>query len=488
MFDPVAARADATPERTAVADAAGDTAWSYAELDAAVGATAGRLAASVSPGDHVGTVLATRPAFVRVAFAAWRLGTTLVPLSDRLTAAELAVRRRTADIDCLVHGEATAGAVGEAAGDATTVAVERDEPPAASDAPPAASRSPGDTCLLVFTSGTTGDPKAVRHTPRTLAWSAVASAFRLGVSPTDRWFDPLSVAHMGGLAPLLRSTLYGTGVVLQRGFDPEGALDAMAARNCTGVSLVPTMLSDLLDAGDLPDLRFVLLGGAPTPPELVERCERRGVPVHPTYGATETASQVATATPQEAFADPGTVGRPLFGTGVAVVDETGDGVPAGETGELLVSGPTVSPGYYGAPEATEAAFDADGFHTGDLGYRDEAGRLHVGGRRDDRILTGGETVDPAEVEAALTSHPAVRAVAVVGLPDERWGERVAALVVAEGVDAETLRAHCRERLAGFKLPRTVGVAAELPRTASGTVDRQRVRERLRASGESPEEW
>jgi O-succinylbenzoic acid--CoA ligase len=196
---------------------------------------------------------------------------------------------------------------------------------------------------------------------------------------------------------------------------------------------------------------------------------------------TETASQIATATPEQVVAHEGTVGQPLVNTTVTVVDEDGEPVPPGGAGEIVVAGPTVTPGYLD-PEVTEAAFGPQGLHTGDVGSRDEDGRLWVHNRKDDRIVTGGENVDPGEVVAVLRDHPRIREAAVVGLDDSEWGERVAALVVpTEGrsLSADEIDTHCRERLAGFKCPRTVAFAEELPRTASGTVDREGVRERLR---------
>jgi O-succinylbenzoic acid--CoA ligase len=245
------------------------------------------------------------------------------------------------------------------------------------------------------------------------------------------------------------------------------------------------MLVRLLDAGWTPpaSLRFVLLGGAPASEELLERALDRGVPVYPTYGATETASQVATATPADVRAHPETVGRPLRRTDVSVLDADGSAASTGERGEVVVSGPTVTPGYLDSDQ-TAAAFDDAGFHTGDVGYRDEAGRLWVVGRLDDRIVTGGENVHPADVADALTALPGVADAAVVGLPDEEWGERVATLVVpvdrTDPPTAEALRSALRGEIADFAVPKTVAVADELPRTASGTVDRAAVRERLEA--------
>ncbi|WP_157971750.1 class I adenylate-forming enzyme family protein, partial [Halorussus litoreus] len=378
------------------------------------------------------------------------------------------------------------------------------EPAAASPATDGAATGPSfpaewsrsDTQALLFTSGTTGDPKAVELTTGNFLASATASAFRLGVTPDDRWLLCLSMYHMGGLSVVLRSALYGTTVVLQEGFDAGAAVDAIAKYEVTGVSLVPTMLRRMLDVSDgasddaandtgLADsLRFVLLGGAPTPDDLLARCESSGVPVHPTYGMTETTSQIATARPHEAFAHRGTVGRPLLWTDVTVVGDDGSPVEPGEIGELAVSGPTVMAGYYGNPDATADAFGEYGLRTGDVGYRDEDGRLWVLNRREDRIVTGGENVHPGKVVEALREHPDVRDAAVVGLDDDEWGERIGALVVPESgasVSEKAVVDHCQGRLAGFERPRTVAFADELPRTASGTVEREAVREILRKS-------
>ena len=348
----------------------------------------------------------------------------------------------------------------------------------------------GDTLVMLFTSGSTGSPKLVPLSMGNVLASATASAFRLGVLPDDRYLATLSLHHTGGVMPLYRATLYGTSVVLRESFDAGGAVDDIRRYDVTGVSLVPTMLSRMLDArGTLPgSLRAVLLGGAPVPDSLIERCRDFSVPVHPTWGMTEAASQIATARPREAFDRLGTVGRPLLWTDVTVRDEDGTELPRGETGELVVSGPSIAAGYYGDAAATAAALTDDGaLRTGDVGYRDDDGYVYVLNRLDDRIISGGENVDPGEVAATIREHPAVDDVAVTGLPDDEWGERVAALVVPvepaasdadDPLTAATVESFCREHLAGFKIPRTVAFAEELPRTVSGTVERPAVRDLL----------
>ena len=496
MRDWLATRADATPGATALAAAADvDEATTYADLDERVEVLAGRLAATgVGVDDTLAVCAGTREEFLVLAHAAQRLGAVLVPLNDRLTAGELRERLGRVEPAAVVCEGDTEPVVLEATRDgdvdgATDASVLTLDDPAAgaerlTDVRPEPFDLPewelDDPLVVMFTSGTTGDPDGVVLTLGNVLASATASAFRLGVVPDDCWHVPLPMYHMGGLAPVYRSVLYGTSLSVQRGFDPATTLAALREADATAVSLVPTMLERLLDEGTLPDLRFVLLGGAACPPALLERAQDRGVPVAPTYGMTEAASQIATARPEEARTNPESVGNPVMFADVTVVDDAGAVCEPGERGELVVSGPMVTPGYLDESRTAEA-FSPRGLRTGDVGHRDEAGRLYVHGRADDRIVTGGENVDPAEVGDALRSHPAVADCAVVGLPDEEWGERVAALVVrgdASGVAAEALRDHCRERLAGYKLPRTIGFADELPRTASGTVDRSAVRDRL----------
>ncbi|WP_458190020.1 o-succinylbenzoate--CoA ligase [Haladaptatus sp. NG-WS-4] len=485
--DWLAHRAAISPEKVAIVEATDGTEWTYAELDVAVDETARKLAGlGLRAGDHLGVLMETRMAAVRLIHAAMRLGCVLVPLNVRLATPELGRQVTATDLSALVCERETESVAHEAASDVPVVSVDSPDWTTLGERERSdfttAEWAHDDPLVMLFTSGTTGNPKPVVLTMGNLLASATASAFRLGVLHDDRWHLCLSTYHMGGLAPLLRSTLYGTAVVVQEGYDPGETLASLHEYEATGISLVPTMLRRLLDSGDLPDsLRFVLLGGAPARDDLLAECVTRDVPVFPTYGMTETASQVATARPDEAFAHVGTVGRPLLFTRVTVVGDDGTPVPAGEPGELVVSGPTVMAGYYGNADTTDEAFGEYGLRTGDVGYRDDGGRIWVLNRRDDRIVTGGENVHPGEVVDVLRDHPEIREAAVVGIEDEAWGERVGALVVPKSdatVTLESVRAFCEGRLAGYKHPRVVETAAELPRTASGTIDRDAVRERL----------
>ncbi|GCF12277.1 2-succinylbenzoate-CoA ligase [Haloarcula mannanilytica] len=488
--DLVTHRADATPDRMAMIAADSGNAVTYRKLDTAVDSVAADLDRRREASDAtVATLLPTRPAVGTLLFAAMRLGATLAPLNVELDAATLRTQLSTVEADLLVCGDNTAELAAETA-PCPVVSVDRDLSGAvATDRAPAdvsadvtpAALSHDDTQLVIFTSGTTSDPKGVRLTVRNLVASAVASSYRLGVLPDDRWLVCLPTYHMGGLAPFVRSALYGTGVVVQRSFDADATQDVISNRSVTGVSLVPTMLSRLIEAGWEPptSLRFVLLGGGPASEDLIERCRERGIPVCPTYGMTETASQIATARPETAFEHAGTVGQPLVCTDVTVVAD-GDPCDPGERGEIVVDGPTVTPGYL---NSDGEAFGDYGFRTGDIGYRDGDGRLWIEGRVDDQIVTGGENVDASTVAATIRDHPAVDDAAVVGLSDDEWGQRVAALVVGD-VTPETVREHCDDRLAAYEVPKTVRVVDGLPRTASGTVDREAVRSLLSEAGDS----
>lgn len=491
LTDLVSRRAETAPDRTALISAETGQSWTYRELSEGPvdSLAAGIQGGGLVPGDHLGVLLEPGARMAQLVHAAARAGVVFVPLSPDAPPEVLVERCQVADVSAVVCGPETERLAVRAfdgpvltVGDQGSRVVETLWDLGSDGATPYRWER-REVQWLVFTSGTLGDPQAVQLTLGNLIASATASAFRLGVSPDDRWLICLPMHHVSGLAPLVRSALYGTAAAVQSGFDVNETAAALTACQGTAISLVPTMLTRLLDSNWTPPkfLRFILLGGAPTPNHLIERCESVGVPINPTYGTTETATQVATAQQREAFEYSGTVGRPLIGVEVSMVDEEYQLLPTGETGELVINGPMVSPGYYDDGGETAWRFDELGFHTRDQGYRDEAGRLWVVGRADDAIITGGETVQPGEVEAAIRSHPAVKDVAVVGLNDEEWGQVVAVLVSTpsgETVGETTLLSHCRERLEPFAVPKVIEVTDELPRTVSGTVDREAVRNRV----------
>jgi O-succinylbenzoic acid--CoA ligase len=502
MRDWLAHRTASTPDSEALVAAGSGRTWSYEELDTAAEAMAGSLAAlGLEAGDHLGVFVGPRIEYVTLVHAAMRLGIRLVPVSDRLTDTELRPRMEQADVTAILCGSNTEQRAVEATAedddDALSVPVLSLDDPQWERVAHLKSVDPLDVdpfewdlsnpLLYLFTSGSTGQPKLVELLMSNVLSSAVSLAFRLGVHPDDRYLLTLSPHHTGGIMPLYRAVLAGTSLVVRTDFDPGGAADDIRTYDITGVSLVPTMLKQMLDArGTLADsLRVVLLGGAPASDTLIQRCRDYSIPVHTTYGMTEASSGITVATPQEAFDHLGTVGRPLLWTSVSVHDEAGEELPPGEIGEIVVDGPSITPGYYDSPEANEAAFGPHGLRTGDIGYEDERGYVYVLNRKDDRIITGGENVDPGEVVATLRNHSDVDDAAVVGISDDEWGEQVAALVVRENgeVGSAELETFCRERLAGYKLPRTIRFTEALPRTDTGSIKRPDVRERLAAAAE-----
>ncbi|HLE84396.1 MAG TPA: AMP-binding protein [Thermoanaerobaculia bacterium] len=480
---------------------AGGEALTYAELAERAGRGAAALAAAgVAAGDRVAIRLPnTLEHAVAIHAVAWG-GAVLVALHPRLAPGEAAALLAASGARLLIAAGddplAAAGSpcpvlpverLGEGAGGPLAA-------PAPRPAPRPAAQPDRALHSILFTSGTTGRPRPVPLTCGNHRASAEASAANLGVRPDDDWLCPLPLAHVGGLAVVLRAVLYGTCVTLVEGFEPEAVARRLRSGAVTHASLVPTMLRRLLAPPPAPGgdelrpymagvgsrgqdtplgserLRAVLLGGGPVDPELVERALARGLPVLGTYGMTGTASQVATVPPASAGGKPGAAGPPLPGVEIELRDAGGRALPPGETGEIHVRGPMVS----------AALAQPDGWlATGDLGRLDGDGWLWIEGRREGVVVTGGENVSAAEVEAVLRAHPAVADCAVVGLPDPDWGELVAAAVVPRGPEAppaaEALAAWCRARLAPFKVPKRWRIVEELPRTPSGKVARAEVR-------------
>ena len=497
-------RALATPGKLAVL-------WegrsvSYAELDRlAGGLAAGLTARGVQHGAKVATYMGNSVEAIALIHAVARAGAVLVPLNTRLTPAEQERQLRLVKPALLVHEDESSDTSGSTSGglrpgfssacDRLALSTEalsiselvrnglhanRDEAEGGTEP---VQRLEPQIQSVVFTSGTTGAPKGVQLSFENLFWSATASSYRLGIDSEDRWLSCLPLYHVGGLAVVFRSCLYGTAIVLQRDFDLELFQRCLLEDRVTLTSLVPTMLHRLLQsvhATVWPDcLRLVLLGGAAAGPELLLAAHEAGVPVATTYGLTETASQVATALPGEVRCKPDSVGRPLMFTELRIENPDGQEIPRGEIGEILVRGPQVMSGYYANEAATGSALRQGWLHTGDMGFVDADDDLFVVQRRSDMIVSGGENIYPVEVETVLREHPAVADVCVVGLADEEWGQRCAAavqLVSDETLSGEALLAFSRTRLAGYKLPAAhlIRFVDKLPQTASGKIERRTV--------------
>ena len=431
----LAQRSETCPDRVALI--CDGQSFTYEELETQASQAARRLLAhGVRRGTTVAMTMAGGAAQVILVHALMKTGAVLVPLSPKLSGDERAraIEASGADLDLddqsrINQTEADMPLLGENDLDAPH--------------------------CRILTSGSTGNPRPVELTYGNHLFSTMASAFRIGVEPQDRWLCAMPLAHISGLSIVMRSVIAGTGMVLQDRFTVEGVARAIAEDGVTVISVVPTMLIRLLEAEvDLSGLRAVLVGGGPAPASTIEEALSRGAAVIQTYGLTEACSQVTTLEVKEARRKVGSVGRPLLTSHLRI-----------ENGEILVQGPTVS--------AREV--DADGWlHTGDLGWIDDEGFLYVEGRTDDLIISGGENVMPAEVEDVLVGHPDVLEAAVVGRPHPEWQQAVTAvLVMREGatIDLEAVKAHCYGKLAPYKIPKQIEVVDELPRTPSGKLFR-----------------
>ncbi|MCY3797989.1 MAG: o-succinylbenzoate--CoA ligase [Chloroflexi bacterium] len=441
-----------------------------------------RRSTSLHPGDKVGILMSNGMPFVATLLALMRMRLVAVLLNSRLTASELRWQLKNTDCRLLIC-DATTSAQADALGFDRLELRERNFNESSSEFDDYGSMVFADDFAIVHTSGTSGRPKATILTFGNIYSSALASRGKLGRLASDRWLCVLPLYHLGGLSIILRSLIYGTAVDLMPAapFDAEAVNRQLSDHPITLVSLVPTMLQRLLDAKTRPwnpSLRLILLGGEAPSPELLERCIAEKLPIATSYGLTETASQAATAMPDLVFRKPGTVGKPLEGTQVRIVDEGGVDAAPKVPGEALVSSGAVMRGYYKDPAATAEALQDGWLHTGDIGYLDEDGDLFILQRREDLIVSGGENIYPAEVEAALRKHPAVAEAVVLGLADANWGQAVAAVVelrAGHSASADDIVAFSRRRLAGYKIPRRIAFLPALPRTASGKVQRREAR-------------
>jgi len=413
----------------------------YAQLDEEAERAARRLVAyGVRRGGTVAVTTAGTRQNVVLIHALMKTGAVLLPLSPKLSEAERA-----------------------AAVEASRVSVDLDDASrltqTEADMPLLGEHDMSDLHCRILTSGSSGTPHTVGLTYGNHLFSAMGSAFNIGVNPEDRWLCALPISHISGLSIVMRSVIYGTTIVLQDGFNTGDIRRAIEDDGVTLISMVSTMLLRLLEEEvDLSSPRAILVGGGPVPQGALEEALSRGASVIQTYGLTETCSQVTTLEVKEARRKVGSVGRPLLTSHLRIQD-----------GEILVQGPTVS----------AEALDGDGWlHTGDVGRIDEDGFLYVEGRTDEMIITGGENVSPGEVEDALVRHPEIVEAAVVGRPDPEWQQAVTAVVVlsaGSNLGLEAIREHCAGLLASYKVPKRVEIIDELPRTTSGKLMRSALR-------------
>ncbi|MET7700695.1 o-succinylbenzoate--CoA ligase [Streptomyces sp. NPDC005485] len=486
-----ARRARKTPHRTALIH--GDTAVTYAELYGRTTRLAHALKArGIRRGDRIAYLGPNHPSYLETLFAAGTLGAVFVPLNTRLAGPEIAYQLADSGAKALVYAPVFAGLVAGLPGSSDVrtyveVGAEYEELTAsAADEPIDQPVTADDTCIIMYTSGTTGRPKGAMLTHGNLTWNAINVLVDTDLIADERALVSAPLFHTAGLNMLtLPVLLKGGTCVLVEAFDPAATLDLIERHRITFMFGVPTMF-DLVARHprwadtDLSSLRILTCGGSPVPTPLIAAYQERGLTFLQGYGMTEAAPGTLFLDAEHAIGKAGSAGVPHFFTDVRVLRPDLTPADVGETGEVVVRGPNVMPGYWGLPDETSAVFADGWFRSGDAARIDEDGYVFIVDRIKDMIISGGENIYPAEIEDLLLAHPDIVECAVIGVRDDKWGEVPRAVVVArEGValDPDEVLASLAGRLAKYKIPKSVVVADELPRTASGKLLKSRVRTR-----------
>ena len=478
-----------------------DQQWTYAEFSARVYSIAGVLKErGVCMGDRVGFLGFNQPAFLETMVATNALGAIFVPLNFRLTGEELAFIIGDAGIHTLVVDPTLADVISPVtdrlpcrqyfAVGSTIEGFEGIEDAMVKVDPitEAVFLGPHDTLLIMYTSGTTGLPKGAMLTHGNFIWNNVNASYAFGGVRDDITLSAAPLFHIGGLNTGVISALQlGNTVVIMRHFEPGQALTLIEKYGVTHMFGAPAMFlfmsqhSHFADA-NLDTIKMFVVGGAPVPEPLLRLYEARGIKFCQGYGLTETSPFSAFLGPDKALEKLGSAGLPPVTSGLRIVDADNLPVAANERGEICLCGPNIMKGYWNRPEATAKAIDAQGwFHSGDIGYVDDEGFLFICDRVKDMVISGGENVYPAEVESVLFGHDAIAEVAVIGLPDDKWGEAVTAVVAlneGHSLTLEELRSFAKEKLAKYKLPLRLHQIDALPRNPAGKVLKFQLRETL----------
>jgi fatty-acyl-CoA synthase len=461
-----------------------ETTW--AQLDARTDALAAGISAlGLTQGDRIGVMLNNAPTYVDTVVAAWKLGLVIVPINVRNTAEETAFVVADADCSLVVVGAALADTVRDVATRQPVWIAEEMDGHYLDAAPPAVVVAPGEAATICYTSGTTGSPKGAVLTHRGWELSGRAWVTAMGFGQDERILLPFPLAFTGGFAVWVMAYWSGSRLVLEPQFSADRTLELFESQRVTSVLAVPAIYQALVahpgwESCDVSSWRTASCGGAVVPPALLEQILAKGVPVSQMYSLTESSASGAALPSHDAMRKLGSAGLPMIHHELRVADEEGRPVPVGTVGEIQLRGENVMVGYWNNPEATEAAIYPDGWlRTGDMGTLDDEGYLYVVDRAKDMLISGGLNVYPAEIERVLAELPNVLELAVIGVPDERWGETPAVIAVTDGapLSGDDVLARCTGHLADYKLPRYLAVRTQaLPRSMSGKVLKRELRE------------
>lgn len=480
-----------TPDNSAIVFGEHRIRWH--ELEHRIEHTAGWLhQCGISADDIVAVLMKNSPAFLEIAFAVSHIGAVFLPINYRLAGDEVGYIVNHAGAKLLIVDEEFAPVV---RGLSQVVFVDAqtrmDSTRLSPDAPPVdlKPRRPQDLFRLMYTSGTTARPKGVIHTYENFYWKSSDHIISLGLTADTRLLVVGPLYHVGAFdLPGIAVLWLGGTIVLQRDFDAAAVLDAIEKERINGVWMAPVMTGAVLAEAarrqrDVSSLRWVIGGGDRTPESRIRAFTETfpNARYIDAYGLTETCSGDTFMEPGWEIAKIGSVGRPVAHLEIRIVDDHGTPLAIGQNGEICLRGPKVTRGYWREPERTAEAFYGEWFRTGDVGYLDGDGFLYLTDRKKDLIVSGGENIASSEIERVLYEMPEIAEAAVVGVPDERWGERpLAVVVMAEGAvfEPDAILNHCRAKLAGFKVPKAVIQRESLPRNPSGKVLKRLLREEL----------
>jgi fatty-acyl-CoA synthase len=487
-----------SPDKVALAEQGSDRRMTYGQLNRLGNRLANYFQDELAlvKGDRIAVVADNCLEYIVLFSAAQKAGLTLVPLNYRFTGKEIDYLLSNADPK-LVIGEDKYQPLLDAAPMYKKIAHHwsLDDLQAFCDP---AEEKPGDAhfelvpvdendpIFILFTAGTTGFPKGALYTHKMLFWNSINTAMSLIINTESRTVNCMPPFHTGGWNVLTTPLLHHGGFIfLMKKFEPAEVLRLINEEKVSIFMGVPTMLKMMADepafeSSDFSQLYYIIVGGEPMPIPLIEKWHKKGVPIRQGYGMTEVGPNLTSLHQDDAVRKKGSIGRPNYYVEIKIVDEKGREMPANQAGELLLKGPMVTPGYWKNEEATRKTIEEGWFHTGDRVRQDEEGYLFVVDRIKNMFISGGENVYPAEVERALVAHPEVSEVAVIGVPDDRWGEVGHAFVVSvkgAKLSAETLKEYCLEHLAKFKIPKHYSFLEALPKNDAGKINKRILKEK-----------
>lgn len=477
-----------SPDNIAIQSVEQDLSLSYSELDQQINKAVHYLrnGLKVESGERVAILSMNRLEYVVLFFAIQRLGAIMLPLNYRLAAPELDFQLENSDAKVLIYESEFFETAGKLEFEIDKLSF-NEAIEGIQQSPVKVYEHAGEfesACMILYTSGTTGRPKGALITNKMIYWNSINTGLRLNLTQQEVILTFAPFFHTGGWNVLTTPVLHRGGkVILLRKFDPAQILELSEKEQASILFGVPTMMAmmaeeDSFESTDLSTIRYAIVGGEPMPIPLIETWQNKGIPIRQGYGLTEFGPNVFSLNEEDAIRKKGSIGFPNFYITAGLFDENGNELGAEQIGELWLKGPVCMAGYWNNEEATKSTIENGWLKTGDMARRDEEGYYYIVDRKKDMFISGAENVYPAEIEHVLRSHEEIREAAVVGVPDERWGEVGKAFVVTRSgkQNEEEIKDFCRANLAKFKVPKYVEFLDELPKSDTGKILKRTLKE------------